>query len=98
MVRTEASKALGRSHNGIVQMDYEYYGPDARLMGSQKAHAQGLILCEILRWFKSEEPSLSVGFFEMVPLNNLYGLNASVSSLDLAAWQAPMVSQVLATP
>jgi hypothetical protein len=85
MVRAEALKSLGKSYNGIVQMDYEYYGPDARLMGNAKAHAQALKLCETLRWFKSEEPTLSVAFFEMVPLTDL---DAYLNPSDFAAWNA----------
>ena len=85
MVRAEALKSLGESYNGIVQMDYEYYGPDARLMGNAKAHAEALKLCETLRWFKSEEPTLSVAFFEMVPLTDL---DAYLNPTDFAAWKA----------
>lgn len=70
--RTAADHAAGLYYNNIVQVDYEYFliGPDRRESGDSVAHYQTLRLCELAQWFKSQQPTLKAGFFEMVPLEN----------------------------
>ena len=70
--RTAADKSVRLYYNNIVVLDYEDFlvGPDRRESGDSVAHSQALKLRDIAQWFKSEQPTLKAGFFEMVPLEN----------------------------
>ena len=67
-------------------MDYEYYGPDVRLMGSEKADAEGLDTVRNPQVVQKRAAKPKCWIFEMVPPNNRRR-NTSVSSVDVAAWQ-----------
>jgi hypothetical protein len=84
MVRAQARASVGRGYNNMVQMDQEYWDTGATRVGITAAHANARKLCETFRWFKSEEPTLSVGFYSLVPTTDLY---AYLRPTTFAAWQ-----------
>jgi hypothetical protein len=83
--RNAARNAIGRSYDGFVQLDIESMENDTRYVSVDSAKSSVTKMCELLRWVKSEAPSLKVGFYAFLPLTNLY---AYANRNDSLAWLA----------
>jgi hypothetical protein len=84
-VRRAARTAIGRSYESFVQLDIETMENDTKYVSVDSAKSSVKKMCELLRWFKSEAPSLKVGYYAFLPLTNIYAYSNRADSL---AWLA----------
>lgn len=85
MVRLAARMSVGQSYHDIVQMDHEYWENNLNRVSLDSAKASVRLMCETLRWFKSEQPELKVGFYGFVPIRDIYAYRTKPDSIRWAA-------------
>jgi hypothetical protein len=67
--RTAANNAVNQYYNNIVMLDYEYQlFPDPRIVGDDSSHHIYERMCQVGRWFKSQQPTIKMGFFDYICL------------------------------
>ena len=72
MRSTARAAALLPLYENRVWYDIEYLDTRAQYVGDATAHANAASLAQFIGWAKSEQPTLQIGIYEMVPVTDLW--------------------------